>query len=317
MYDLQELEAFVSVVRTGSLTASTRDLGLPKSTLSRRIKQLEETLGQPLLLRQSKKIVPNDAGRVFYRYCNDILELVAQGHEALDELKEEVTGRLELRCHEALVRGWFSGVVESFMANHEDLTISLRTQRSVPDRVDDGVCVWLGQPAYSELRQECLGVLEQGVFGSPEYFRNHGVPESPGALVGHPWVDLVGLGDERTALQHSRMGCFPLSLPERRFTVDQLSVQGDAIAAGRGLGLMPLWLVERRLSAHPGTFRRCLAEWSGPEVPVTLLYPHGVLPRRMRAFIAHLRSAVPLAWAQTTPNPSVGVPEPGTNGSRK
>ena len=106
MYDLQELEAFVSVVRTGSLTASTRDLGLPKSTLSRRIRQLEENVGQPLLLRQSRKIVPNDAGRVFYRYCNDILELVVQGREALDELKAEVTGKLELRCHESFVRGW-------------------------------------------------------------------------------------------------------------------------------------------------------------------------------------------------------------------
>ena len=140
MYDLQELEAFVSVVRTGSLTASTLDLGLPKSTLSRRIRQLEENVGQPLLLRQSRKIVPNDAGRVFYRYCNDILELVVQGREALDELKAEVTGKLELRCHESFVRGWFSGVVESFMADHDDLRVAF-TPRGTCRKRSRTVCV--------------------------------------------------------------------------------------------------------------------------------------------------------------------------------
>lgn len=197
MYDLQELEAFVSVVRTGSLTASTRDLGLPKSTLSRRIRQLEDAVGQTLLLRQSRKIVPNDAGRVFYRYCNDILELVVQGREALDELKEEVTGKLELRCHESFVRGWFSGVVESFTSGHEDLQVAIYTQQMLPEAVEDGVCVWLGETGETELRQEVLGVLRQGIFGSPDYFRKQGIPASPGELARHPWVNLLGGGEGR------------------------------------------------------------------------------------------------------------------------
>ena len=62
------------------------------------------------------------------------------------------------------------------------------------------------------------------------------------------------------------------------------------------LGLMPDWLVEQRMRAHPGSFRRCLPDWRGPDLPVTLLYPHGHLPRRVRAFVAHLRSSVPMAW---------------------
>jgi len=313
MYDLQELEAFVSVVRTGSLTASTRDLGLAKSTLSRRIRQLEENVGQPLLLRQSRKIVPNDAGRVFYRYCNDILELVVQGREALDELKAEVTGQLELRCHESFVRGWFSGVVESFMNSHEGVRVAIHTQRDLPEAVEDGVCIWLGETGETALRQEGLGVLKQGVFGSPEYFREYGKPASPGELVRHPWVDLLGAGDSGVTLHHSRQGKYPLPLPDRRFTVDQLTVQGDAIAAGRGLGLMPVWLAERRLRAHPGSFQQCLPEWYGPDLPVTLLYPYGAAPRRVRAFIAHLRASVPGAWAVKSSVLDFSVPESGTH----
>lgn len=296
MYDLQELEAFVSVVRSGSLTASTRDLGLPKSTLSRRIRQLEEAVGQPLLLRQSRKILPNEAGRIFYRYSNDILELVSQGREALDELRQEVTGKLTLCCHEAFVRGWFANVVEAFMDRHKDLRVAIHTQQQVPEKLDNGICLWLGPVAETPLRQEALGNLTQGVYGSPEYFRQYGVPSAPGELEQHRWIDLWRAGNEGAELHHSRLGAYPLAESQRSYSVDQFCVQGDAIAAGRGLGLMPHWLVERRMVAHPGTFQLCLPEWQGPEMPVTLLYPYGNLPRRVRAFLSHVRASVPVEW---------------------
>ena len=296
MYDLSELEAFSSVVRTGSLTASTRDLSLPKSTLSRKIRQLEQAVGQPLLLRQSRRIVPNDAGRVFYRYSSDILELVAQGREALDELKEEVSGKLELRCHEAFVRGWFSRVVRSFLDQHGDVRVAIGTQQTVPGELEEGVCLWLGEVGETALRQEHLGSLSQGIYGSPDYFERYGVPTSPGELDRHQWVDLLGGSEHELVLSHPKQGAYPLATPVRTFTVDQSCVQGDAIAAGRGLGLIPHWLACRRLEAHPGQFRLCLSEWRGPVLPVTLLYPHGHLPRRVRAFMAHLRANVPDEW---------------------
>lgn len=312
MYDFSELEAFVSVVRTGSLTASTRELNQAKSTLSRKIRQLEAAVGQPLLLRQSRRIVPNEAGRVFYRYSSDILELAARGREALDELKETVSGQLHLRCHEAFVRGWFAGVVQSFLDEFEGVRVTVSTQQAVPVELENGVCVWLGEVGETSLRQEILGALTQGLFGSPRYFEVHGVPRSPGDLEQHRWVDMLGTAEQGLTLQHPRLGSYPVAPPVRSFTVDQFVVQGDAIACGRGLGLMPHWLAERRLAAHPDDFRLCLPEWRGPLLPVTLLYPHGNLPRRIRAFIAHLRTAVPLAWLGSAPVATT-VPESGTH----
>ena len=300
MYDLQGLEAFVSVVRSGSLTASTRDLGLPKSTLSRRIRQLEDAVGQPLLLRQSRKILPNEAGRVFYRYSNHILQLASQGREALNELREEVTGKLTLCCHEAFVRGWFANVVESFMDRHEGLAVTIHTQQQVPEAIDNGVCLWLGPVAQTSLRQDVLGTLGQGIYGSPVYFSEHGTPATPEELGQHFWVDLWRAGSEGAELQHATLGTCPLSEPRRGYSVDQLCVQADAIAAGRGLGLMPHWLVARRMNAQPDSFQLCLPEWQGPELSVSLLYPHGHLPRRVRAFLAHVRAAVPEEWGQAS-----------------
>ncbi|MDN6318697.1 MAG: LysR family transcriptional regulator [Marinobacter sp.] len=316
MYDLKELEVFVSVVKTGSLTASTRELNLPKSTLSRKIRNLEDVVGQPLLRRESRRVMPNEAGRLFYRYSTDILELAFQGREALDELKEEVSGKLVLCCHESLVRGWFSQVVESFMARYDGLSVSVQTQRTIPETMNDGVCVWVGSPGDTALRQKPLGHLSQGVYASPAYFARYGYPNTPGDLKAHVWVDMLGTNSAGLTLQRSCGDAYPLSPPQRAFTVDQFSVQGDAIADGRGLGLMPHWLVERRLSAHPGTLESCLPDWQGPVLPVSLLYPHGALPRRVRAFINHVTSATPSNWQEpgkvSIPAP---VPEYGTHHS--
>lgn len=312
MYDLKELEAFVSVVRTGSLTASTRDLDLPKSTLSRRIRQLEEAVGQPLLSRQSKRIFPNDAGRVFYRYSNEILELVSQGHEALDELREGVSGVLELRCHEAFVRGWFAGMVEDFRNQHPGLRVSIRTERDTPQDEVEGVCLWLGAPADGNFRCEMLGYLTQGIYGSAAYCGKHGCPESPADLDTHSWIDMLGTDGCGVVLNHPQHGSYPIMPRAGRFSVDQYTVQGDAIAAGRGVGLMPHWLAERRLAQHPNAFQLCMPEWQGPVLPVSLLYPHGILPRRTRLFVQSVRSAVPSAWKRQPVHPESVVPEFGT-----
>lgn len=316
MYDLKELEVFVSIVKTGSLTASTRELNLPKSTLSRKIRNLESVVGQPLLRRESRQVIPNEAGHMFYRYSNEILALAMQGRKALDELKEEVSGKLVLCCHESLVRGWFSQVVESFMARYEGLSVSVQTQRNIPETLNDGVCVWVGSPGDTALRQKPLGYLSQGVYGSPAYFAQQGYPQTPGDLKNHEWVDMLGNDSSGSMLQHSSEGAHPLGPSKRTFTVDQFCVQGDAIAGGRGLGLMPHWLVKRRLGAHPGTLEPCLSGWHGPVLPVSLLQPHGVLPRRVRAFITHVMASIPTDW-RDSPKPVANdlVPECGTHHS--
>ncbi|MDO6460642.1 LysR family transcriptional regulator [Granulosicoccaceae sp. 1_MG-2023] len=296
MHDLRKLEAFVSVVTTGSLAASTVALGVPKSTLSRQIKKLEETVGEPLLLRKSRRIEPNEAGRIFYRYSYEVLQLWAQTHEALSELKEEVSGELVLHCHEALVRGWVSPLVEKLLGEHADLQVIIRTQRDVPEQLESGVGLWLGPVGATKLRQQELGCLSQGIWGSAAYFRQHGMPATPAELAGHAWVGVPAHAGPELLLYHREHGHYPVSMPACRLSVDQFSVLGDAIAAGKGLGLMPHWMAERRMRGHPGSFQRCLPGWQGACLPVSLLYPYGHLPRRIRAFIAYVRKAVPEQW---------------------
>lgn len=299
MYDLKELEAFVAVVRSGNLSLTARELNLPKSTLSRRVRQLEASVGQPLLRRESNQLIPNDAGHVFYKYCDEILGLARESSEALNELREAISGELVLSCHEGFLRGWFAVLVEGFLAQHPEVNVRVRTQTSAPGHDTHGICLWLGDPGEnSHLRQEKVGSLSQGVYGHPAYLDAHGRPKKPGDLQQHTWVDLLGCHQKAQALtlHHSHHGSYPLQPPVSCLRFDQFCLQGDAIVRQRGLGLMPHWMVARRLQAHPDTLELCLPEWQGPSLPVWLLYPHGSLPRRTRAFLAHIRMSLPREW---------------------
>lgn len=309
MYDLKTLSLFALVMRHGSLSTCARDLGVPKSTLSRRLQGLEAQVGQPLLRREGNRMIPTEAGLVFEDYCRSILALAEESREALGELQREVSGELSLHIHDALVRSWLAGLMEEFLALHPAVRVTLRTRFDAPDPQErDLLCVWLGAlPEDVTLRRETLGSLTRGLYANDAYLQRHGAPRHPHDLTRHAWVDLLGAEPDGLTLHHPLQGAAHVALPASRMRVDRMVLHTDAIAAGHGLGLMPHWIVEKRVQHHPGTLTPVLPEWQASPLPVRLLYPHGQLPRRVRAFIDFVRAAVPPAW-KTPVRPAPALP---------
>ncbi|MCG6658810.1 LysR family transcriptional regulator [Halomonas campisalis] len=301
MYDLAELTSFAQVMQTGSLTRSAQQLGVAKSTLSRRIAQLENQLGQPLLRRQSNRLLPTEAGLMFHGYCLRILELAEQGQRALNELHQEISGELVVEAHNALARSWLASQLAAFMEAHPGIRLTLQTCHAPPDAPDSPViCLWLGAIPPSALRQETLTWLGRGLYGHPDYLARHGHPRHPEELSRHAWIDLLGETECGLTLSHPDEGDYHFQPPDSRFRVDQHMLHGDAIARGHGLGLMPHWLAAKREAAHPGSLHACLPDWQAPPIPVTLLHAYGQQPRKVSALLDHLRQTMPQEW-QSSP----------------
>lgn len=297
MYDFDELAAFAAVMEDGSLARSATRLGVSKSTLSRRIHQLEHHLGQPLLRRQSNRMIATEAGEVFLRYCHQLQQLAQQSHQALDELKEAVSGEITVHVHSIFLRGWFTSCAEAFLARYPGVRLDVRTQGAVPSVGDDRtLCLWLGRVPECGLRQEILGRLSRHLYAHPDYLNRRGEPSHPRELAGHDWVDLLGDSMEGLTLHHDQEGIVDVAPSPSRLRVDQYSMHIDAIARGRGLGVLPDWMVAGREQAHPGELMACLETWRPADLPVTLLYPFGHQPRRVTSFLEMLRQSVPAAW---------------------
>src|SRR5690554_345035 len=95
-FDLNEMAIFVHVVKAGSFTKAAKNLGLPKSTVSRKITQLEERLGVRLIQRTTRSLRLTDTGGAYFNQCERIL---AEIEEANIARSEEHTSELQSRPH--------------------------------------------------------------------------------------------------------------------------------------------------------------------------------------------------------------------------
>ena len=300
MYDLEELDAFAAIVSYGSLTGAAQQLGMPKSTLSRRLRQLAQQLGQPLLRRESNRLIPTEAGQLFAGYCEQLLALAKRSQQALEEVQAEISGELRLAFHSGFTRGWLTQLVEAFMTQYPRIRVHMQTLMQPPGQQEgEQLALWLGAAPDNGLKQLQLGTLTQGLYASADYLTAHGMPGHPRELADHEWIDLIGSSDRSIPFYHDSGESYHFEAGPSRLKVDQWVVQGDVISAGRGLGLLPHWLANLRLQAHPGTLVPCLPDWQGSALPVWLLCPHGHLSRRSRAFMGFIQAHLPAAWAQT------------------
>ena len=290
MYDLNEVRTFVSVMETGNLKESAQQLGVSKSTLSRRISHLEDALKQPLLRRQANRLIANEAGIKFLPFAKKMLNVADEGHKAVEELKEEVSGSIVAYVHTTLVRGWFTGLMFDFLDEFPQVNIEIRTGNQLFQEIkSNDICVWVGEPTNDQLRSEKIGELSQGLYASTAYLERIGMLNHPAELNHFAWVDTLKNDQNNITLDHETQGNVSFELPPSRLTVDQYALHADAIARGKGVGLLPYYFAKKHLHRHPDVFVSCLPEWKGKTLPVYLQYPFGHLPKKMQTLIQHLR----------------------------
>ncbi|ELV8648226.1 LysR family transcriptional regulator [Vibrio fluvialis] len=297
MQDLSAVRAFYALCQHKSLTAAAKSLEQPKSTLSRRLAQLEEDLGQALVARQGNRLSLTKAGEVFAAYSEQLIELANRSQEALHELNTQVNGEMTLVVHPNLTRGWMSRVLDSFMQEHPQLKVRLHSQFQHGDgSLDPDMIIWIGDIAPAGYRREQLGLWRYAAYASPQYLSERPRPAHPSELSDHPWIDFIAFRQEALTLHHTEHGRYVLPALKSRLQSDNLAMQADAIAKGRGIGLLPTWVAKGFEKNHPGSLEPCLEEWYSEPASIHCFYPIGRHPLRLRLFIDALRAACPDEW---------------------
>lgn len=293
MYDLNDIQSFIMVCETENLTESARLLGVSKSTLSRRIAHLEDVMGQPLLLRHSNKMLINDAGRAFFPYARKILDAAQMGRKTVEHLQDEVIGDIDVTVFSSFARSWFPAKTLMFLDQYPDISINLHTTSVLEHNLSSDVVVWLGSLQDTHLKTELLGNISCGLYSSAGFQQRYGKSLTVAELEDLPWVNLhnLYLPKGELELHHVEQGVSTVSIPRSRIASDQIGMQLEAIVSGNGVGVLPDYMVQRREQHHPGDLIRILPEWSLPVLPLMLLYSYGHLPRRIQAFLQHLRKA--------------------------
>jgi len=290
--DLNDILAFVAVVRHKGFTPASRALGIPKATLSRKVASLERRLGVRLLHRSTRRIAMTEAGQVYFAHCERIADDVEAADTAAASLQEAPRGTLRIHAPHAMAEALLTPLIPEFAATHPDMTIVLTLASDVTNPIEQAADVVVtGRPVVdSSFPTRVLLTSRSHLFAAPSYMARRREPKSPADLPGYRTLHMAA----GTPLQ---TGTWYLHREGRRTHVhlSPTFVANDALplvrtaVAGLGIVLMADLAVPHEEAA--GRLLRVLPEWEGAKVQVRVLLPsRHIIPPKTRAFVDYLLS---------------------------
>lgn len=254
--DLNLLAVLEAVGRAGSFSAAARELGLPKSSVSRGIARLEEALGAQLVLRTTRHVSLTAAGAALHGRLGPLLGSVREALGEVPERDEEPHGELRVTAPVDLGVLFLADLVTAYVARYPRVKVDLALTGRVVDLVAEGFDVALRvAPALkdSTLVARRVATLKLQLFASPAYLKSRGTPRSGTDLAEHAWV-VFGGQPRRIRLDGPRG---PVEVePRGAIRCNDLLFVRDALRSAAGIGLLPAFVAEPDLAA--GTLVRVL-----------------------------------------------------------
>src|SRR5882757_8219370 len=190
MRDLNEIQCFVRAVELKSLTAAAKALDLPKSSVSRKIRNLEAQLGMTLLVRTTRALNLTDAGRSFFEKSALALKEIENAVETLDGSRQTVEGTLRITAPMVFATGHFNDIVVSFMDKYPKVKIDLILTERVVDLIAENfdLAFGIGELADSTLIAKKLSARGGSIFACQRYLKNQGTPKVFADLSNHKYI---------------------------------------------------------------------------------------------------------------------------------
>ena len=288
--DLNDTLIFVKVVEHGSFISAARALRVPKTTVSRKVQELETRLGTQLLHRTTRKLGLTEAGGVYFEHCQRIARSLDEAESAVGQLQGAPRGWLRFTAPYSVGIMWIAPLLGEFHARHPQVRVESVLTNEPLDLIDKEIDVALriGNLPDSSLVARRLAVFRTQVYASPLYLAREGEPQHPDDLQRHRTLAMRKF--------HGNGGyVWPLSDGSRSidFRVDPILVANDPAALTGALlsgeGLMLASDVSVKAYAEAGHVQRVLAGWTGPELDFNAVFPRGrVQSPKVRAFVDFL-----------------------------
>jgi len=283
---LDLLVVFVDVVEAGSLTAAAARRGVPKSTVSRALTRLEDSLGARLLERGARRVALTAEGRSLYAQASPHLSGLREIAGTIGDRPGELKGVLRFTAPADFVDSSLGDLVLRFSARHPGLRIEVDLSARIVDLLGEGFDLALRAVRKVTDPSMVARELTSGniqLFASPGYLARRPAPRAPSELAGHTLVlfrpkegratwTLVGPGGETAKVE-----------AEGRIGGNEFAFIRAALRAGAGVGQLPHFV--GAVDVAEGKLVRVLPEWEMPVSPIWLVYPAAKhIPRRVKAF---------------------------------
>ncbi|MBK5566373.1 LysR substrate-binding domain-containing protein [Ensifer sp. SSB1] len=290
MRNLNDFIIFAHVVDHKGFAPAARVLNVPKSTLSKRVAELEKTLGVRLINRTSRRFTVTEIGEDFYRHAAAML-IEAEAAEAVVMGRlAEPSGTVRITASVPTAQMTLAGLLPQLALAYPKMRVALHATDRFVDLIQEGFDIAVRDHFAplpdSGLVQRRVATQVIWLVAAPGYLARRGTPIEPGELDDHDGL-LTSPTSDGWTLRNGDDAAVSVK-PEPRFVADESQVLLEAALSGLGITALPRKLCGAEIDN--GSLVRVLPGWQAGLVTTTLLMPHrrGQLPsvRAVVDFIA-------------------------------
>lgn len=285
MIDLNDVALFARVIEAGSFTGAARIMGVPKSTVSRRVSRLEAELGARLIHRTTRKIQLTDIGRAYYKESKRGLAHMGRANDEIAASQEVPSGTLRIAAPVDFGARFLNEWVDDFLNTHDRVKIEMVLDDEYIDLIDKRIDVAFrtGELESSSLIARKIGPSRRILVASPAYLSRNGEPSNLDDLENH---DCVVFGDSLNNAKWRLEGPDGAHLidVDGRLAITSAHAVLRATVAGRGIALLPTPLAGSDLRA--GRLKHVLTDYGIDNGALYAVYPSNRhVPVALREFL--------------------------------
>jgi len=284
---MSDMVLFVEVVKAKSFRGAAEAIGIPNSTLSRRITALEKAIGLRLLHRTTRKIELTEAGQIYFERCKRIVDEARLAHEELGDMLAQPSGTLRASLPVGFANIFLAPLIAEFARYYPAISFEFdltpRRVDLVAEPVD--VAIRMGESPDSHLIARQITRLPRHLYASPGYLDRAGELAQPGDLAQHQCLRMrAGEGDTWSLHHGDRTVDVKV---HGRFLLNDVGMIQRLATLDRGIAILAEQVAAEDVAS--GRLRRVLPDWEAPPVAVYAITETRLLPAKTQRFIDFLR----------------------------
>jgi DNA-binding transcriptional LysR family regulator len=281
MQDLNEMAIFAIVVSTGSFTKAAEKLKLPKSTVSRKVSQLEKRVGVRLINRTTRNLKPTETGKLYFSQCQKMLEQAEEADRIVNNMQSEPSGLLRISTPLSFGTPFFIGVIKQFLDKYPKVNVEIISDNKQIDMLEQEVDIAfrVGPLSDSSLIARNIGTARLSLCATQAYIDKYGEPKTIQDLEAHtcishpvsPWIFQTSNGKVDFE-------------PKSRMIANDMEMIRKMVREGFGIGAVPQILISEDIKNK--SLIKILPEIPFQERTFYLVYPsRREPPSKVVAFI--------------------------------
>ena len=278
---MDELYLFILTVRHGGISAAAQAHGLQRSKVSRRLQELEKSVGCQLLIRTTRQIELTEHGRLLYQQINQPLSDVNQAISVLKNQQQSLQGVLRIAVPAAFIASTlFAELLDDYARQFPDITLEIIHRHESVDLKRENIDLQLLPDVIKVINEDYVQQVffpsKKGLFCSPHYLQSHAMPHSLNDLFEHAILT-----------SHYDSSILPEGLNIRLISED-LELVNLMAQSGHGIALLPMIVVQQQLKQ--GALVHVLSDIYQSEIAMTLIHSsRQFLPKKTKTMINLLR----------------------------